>query len=412
MDEWYEELDFEENPFSTNPSDFVKNLVARDDVIDELSYRVRSGSLVFIEGPEGSGKSSLLRALIREFRGRGKVIYVNSEKFEKKLNVEDLLVQKNGLLKGMIMKKTPKSMILFMDNVDQLSYKNMERIKHYFDEDHLKSVVFTGTSFENVGFSASLRQRLEGRVVRIPPMTTDQIVEMVRSRIGELKLFSDEILEAIAKKYDNNPKKVLKACEDVAEYVVSIEEMAVTEKHLEEVLGGSFDVVKKEPKPKKAAEEKPAEKQAESAPAKEAKAEPQKKAALAAEKTQEPTEKASEPKRNIVVKTEKNEEPLDEDVAVFFEGDDAQTSAARVEAFAPKKDEKKKEDPKKEAEEKPKDPIAQPIITDDKPSKEDEDDDFFADDFFADDFDEDEQDEKKPREEEDFDDFFDDDFEK
>ncbi len=237
MDEWYEELDFEENPFSTNPSDYVKKLVARDDIVDELIYRVSSGSIVFIEGPAGSGKSSLLRAVIKQFRGKGKVIYVNSEKFEKKLDVEDLLVQRNGLIKGMFLKQKPSRMILLLDNVSALSYRNMERLKNYFDENFLHSIVFTGESFSKVGFSDSLKQRLENRIIKIPKMTTDQIVEMVRLRLEDSKFLPDEIVTEIAKKFDNNPKEVLNACEELAEFVVGADETVVTEKHLKEVLG-------------------------------------------------------------------------------------------------------------------------------------------------------------------------------
>ncbi len=236
MDEWYEELDFEENPFSVNPSEYLKSLVGRDEILDELDYRIRSGSIVFVEGPRGSGRSSLLRAMVRRFRGRGRVIYVNAEKFEKKLDIEDLLVQRNGFFKGMLLKKKPKRMILFIDNVDSLSHRNTERLKHYFDENYLQSVVFTGESFEKAGFSESLRLRIEGRVINIPKMKDDQVVQMVRNRVGDTKLLSQDLILDVASRYDNNPKEVLKALDEVAEFVVSLDEDVITKKHLDEVL--------------------------------------------------------------------------------------------------------------------------------------------------------------------------------
>ncbi|MFP4117360.1 MAG: AAA family ATPase [Candidatus Woesearchaeota archaeon] len=240
MDEWYEELDFEENPFSVNPSDFLKNLVNREDIIDELDYRIRSGSLVFMEGPRGSGRTSILRAIIKRFRGRGRVIYVNAEKFEKKLDIEELLVKRNGLVKGMFLKKKPKKMILLMDNVDSLSHRNTERLKHYFDENYLQTVVFTGTSFEKAGFSESLKLRIEGRVITIPDMTDNEIIQMVRGRIGDSKLISDEVVLEVARRYDNNPKEILKALDEVAEFVTSLDEEVITLKHIDEVLDTDF----------------------------------------------------------------------------------------------------------------------------------------------------------------------------
>ncbi len=263
MDEWYEELDFEDNPFSVDPSDYIKNIVGREDIIEELDYRVRSGSIVFLEGPRGSGRTSMLRAIINRFRGRGRVIYVNAEKFEKKLDIEDLLVQRNGLVKGMLLKKKPKRMILLMDNVEELSHRNTERLKHYFDENYLQAVVFTGESFEKAGFSESLKLRIEGRVISIPQMTDQQVVQMVRSRIGDSKLVSDEVVLELGARYKNNPKQILKALDEVAEFVVSLDEEVITSKHVDEVLGAakSSKAKKKSEKknPEPAVEEEPKE---------------------------------------------------------------------------------------------------------------------------------------------------------
>lgn len=237
MDEWYEELDFEENPFSVNPSDFLDCLVGLDDAIEELDYRIRSGSMSFVAGKRGTGRTALLRAMIKRFRGRGRVIYVNAEKFEKKLDIEELLVQRNGFIKGMLMKKKPKKMILLMDNVNELSYRNTERLKHYFDENFLQSVVFTGDGLHEVGFSESLKLRIEGRVIDLPKLTEQQILEIVHKRLGDSKLVPDEVVMELCKRYKNNPKDVLRSLDEVAEFIVSLDEESINIKHLDEVLG-------------------------------------------------------------------------------------------------------------------------------------------------------------------------------
>jgi type II secretory pathway predicted ATPase ExeA len=437
MDEWYEELDFEENPFSTNPADFVKALVARDDMIDELIYRVRAGSLVFIEGPKGSGKSSLLRVLIKKFRGKGKVIYVNAEKLEEKLNVEELLTQRNGLIQGMLMKKAPKGMILLLDNVTALSHKNAERIKHYFDENNLLSVVFTGEKFSKADFSDSLKQRLEGRVLTIPEMTSDQLVEMVHARIGDTKFMPDDVVVDIAKRYKNNPKDVLKACEDVAEFVVSIDEDVVTEKHVAEVLSAGKnespkkEEKKEEPKPVKKEEEKKEESEGPKEPKKEAPEEEDVDDFFEddeEEEDQEPTVEVKleeEKPMKEAKKVQKKELEPDEsdDIEAFFDDPEEEAKAVKKAPKVPKKEAKvektaPKEDPKTEEElesSKPKkedEALSKPVISEEKKQKaEEEEDDFFADDFFDDDYDENKE-KKVEAKADDFDDFFDDDFEK
>jgi ABC-type cobalamin/Fe3+-siderophores transport system ATPase subunit len=237
MEQWYEELDFEENPFSTNPSDFVKKMVGREEVLDELSYRVRSGSMVFVEGAEGVGKTILLRNIIRLFRGKGKVIFVDCSKLKEDLNIEKLLINKNGLLNGSILKKYPKNMILLLDNVTELSNVNTERLKFFFDEGNLRSIIFAGSSYDNAKFSDSLRQRI-AKVIKLDNLEEYQILDMVRSRIGNINFFSDEVIEKIAELSKYNPKKTLLNCEEVAEYVIEKDEDVVTMAHVDKVLLG------------------------------------------------------------------------------------------------------------------------------------------------------------------------------
>ncbi len=422
MEEWYEELDFEENPFSTNPSDFVKNIVGRDEIIDDLIYRVRAGSLVFLEGEEGSGKSALLRVLIRKFRGKGRVIYVNCEKLEADLNIEDLLVQRNGFIKGMIMKKTPKNMILLLDNVPKLSHKNMERIKYYFDENFLKTVVFTGESFKDVGFSKSLIQRIEGRVITIPPLESYQAVDLVRERIGDIKFISDELIEQIAEATNYNPKRLLKALEEISEYVVSIDEDTVDAKHVEQVLGKKLS--KKDDSSLKPGDTDETN------------------SASIEESVEEEIETKDDAKKTVEEETE--DVPSEEKGSNFASTKTSEKSNDESKVSEPKKkdDASKKKDSKEQmsedaetsddsesVEEVSEDVIKKPIIaeeTEESKAKEsaDDDDDFFADDFFdededtkkssSDETDKDEDKKKKSEEDsfEEYDDFFDDDFDK
>lgn len=424
MEEWYEELDFEENPFSTNPSDFVKNIVGRDEIIDDLIYRVRAGSLVFLEGSEGSGKSALLRVLIRKFRGKGKVIYVNCDKLESDLNIEDLLIQRNGFLKGMLMKQNPKNMILLLDNVPKLSHKNMERIKYFFDENFLKSVIFTGENFKDVDFSKSLIQRIEGRVLIIPPLESYQAVDLVRERIGDLKFISDELIEQIAELSNYNPKQILKALEEVSEYVVSVDEDVIEAKHIEQVLGKTL---------KSSKEEKDVPKDVSKGTKQDN------------EKQDDTDEDIKHSESKILVEDETSDVPLEvkekesEKEKESLKSDNTEVSD-NVEAEEIAEAEEVKEDIEKvsedieEVEEVSEDVIKKPIIAEETDASSDskdateDDDDFFADDFFDEDEDtkksksknskndDEEEDEKKKKSSEEsfeeYDDFFDDDFDK
>ena len=201
--EWYEELDFDENPFDTNPVKFSDKLVGIDEIFDELVYRIGAGSMVFVQGRKASGKTALLWNIIRRFRGRGKVIYVDCLELESELNIEELLVRKYGIL-GNLFKVKPRGMILLLDNVSELSKRNMERVKYFFDEGYLHSVVFTGLDYASVGFSKSLKERIGKRVLTLKELEPFQAVSAIRNRIGSNEIISDELLEAVFARSNRN----------------------------------------------------------------------------------------------------------------------------------------------------------------------------------------------------------------
>jgi Cdc6-like AAA superfamily ATPase len=206
--EWYEELDFDENPLDTNPIRFADKLVGMEEIIDELAYRAGAGSMVFIEGKKGLGKTALLWSIIRKYRGHGRVIYVDCGKIEKELNIEKLLVQRNGI-SGVIFGKKPKDMILLLDNVSALSKTNMERIKFFFDEGYLLSAVFTGTDYESVKFSKSIKDRIGKRIIRLKELEPYQAVSLVRNRIGNTEMITDDLIELAFAKAGKSPLVLL-----------------------------------------------------------------------------------------------------------------------------------------------------------------------------------------------------------
>jgi predicted AAA+ superfamily ATPase len=194
--EWYEDLDFDENPFDTNPKRFSDKLVGMEELHDEIVYRINAGSLVFLEGKAGSGKTSILWNVIKRYRGKGRVIYVDCAEIDGKLNIEKLILERYGIF-GRMFGNIPRNMILLLDNVSELSSRNMERIKYFFDEGYISSAVFTGLAYSDVKFSKSIKDRVGRRVVSIKELEPYQAVSIARNRLGNLEMISDELIEAI-----------------------------------------------------------------------------------------------------------------------------------------------------------------------------------------------------------------------
>ncbi len=228
---WYEKYDFDEDPFLSSGNAF-----GLDEVLNELTYRVESGSMVFLEGKEGFGKSAVIKQLIRVFGGRGKVIYFDCSQIEKKVNIESLMKGKYGLF-GKLFGVSPKNMVLFLDNSNFLTKKNCERIKYYFDNNYIKSVVFTGTAYSKAHFSKSVRDRIGGRVIRLKELSPEQAVELVRVRAPNLDIFSDEMIKKIYMHSGGNVKKFLADLSSAGEKACNEGDGKVSEKHVSEVLG-------------------------------------------------------------------------------------------------------------------------------------------------------------------------------
>ena len=234
--EWFEELDFDENPLDTNPKKFADKLVGLNEELEELLYRAAASSMVFLEGKNGFGKTSLLWNLIKKYKGRGKIIYVDCEKLDKELNIEQLLVRKHGL-SGRLFKKMPRNMILLLDNVKELSPTNTERVKFFFDQGYLRSVVFTGTDYSKLKFSESLKQRIGNRIIRLKELDNYQAVAIVRNRIEDIEMISDELIQEIFKISKKNPLKLLQNCETVFAHAVESNEDKISKKHLKLIEG-------------------------------------------------------------------------------------------------------------------------------------------------------------------------------
>lgn len=234
MNTWYKHLGYLENPFVLNPFKERSSLIGQEEILNDSLYFIESGSIVFIEGKSGSGKTKFLRELMKSFQGR--VIYVNAAKLTKTLNIEDLLRGKNGLA-GKLFGSKPKDMILFLDNIDELSVVNLERLKYYFDQGYLQSVVCSGQKFDKVGFPPSLAQRIGSRIFKLNSLNEDQAVQLALNRLDENidaqePLIETKHLKEIFSKAKKNPKTYLMYLHQVFSQMAEDDETNVTEEHL------------------------------------------------------------------------------------------------------------------------------------------------------------------------------------
>jgi hypothetical protein len=199
--EWYEELDFDENPFTAD-SKYVGN----EDLLEETFYSIISGSIVVVESEPGMGKTRLMKEIVKKFGGKGKLVYINGRNMDKELNVESIIKKKKGWLR-----KNPKNMVLLLDDVEHISEKNMERIKYFFDQNYIRAVILATNKPKELKLSASLKQRV-WKNMKINPLSDYEAVQVVREKIGD-EMLSDRIIKAVYKESEKNMKKFMENCE-------------------------------------------------------------------------------------------------------------------------------------------------------------------------------------------------------
>jgi predicted AAA+ superfamily ATPase len=207
--EWYEELDFDENPFTTQ-----SRYVGNENVLDEVFYSIVSGNILVIQGDLGAGKTRILHEVIRKFGGQGRVAYINCKELNKELNVEGVIKNKNGVL-GKLFNAEPKNMILLLDDVEHLSEKNMERIKYYFDRNHLRSVILATDDLEKLQLNESIQQRIR-KLILLTSLSDYEAVQVVRDKIGE-QILNDRVIKETYHQSEKNMKKFLNNCELVCQ---------------------------------------------------------------------------------------------------------------------------------------------------------------------------------------------------
>jgi hypothetical protein len=154
-------------------------------------------------------------------------------------------------------------MILLLDEVHTIKPEDSKEIIKYYQDGMLQSVVFVSHSYEETQLSDEVKSYLKGNVIKTVPLNQDEVYELVRSRIGDIELFSKKSLKTIFDLADKNPRKFLEYCEDVARYAVERDEYKINDEHIEAVLDIKPERTEKPKAEKIRAEEKPLEVKAE-----------------------------------------------------------------------------------------------------------------------------------------------------
>ena len=231
---WYEKLGFKSNPFSIKPAALNDSVIGYDSKLARLNLSIRIGAAWFITGAFGSGKTTLLKHIINNHKKTKKVIYCSMNRKEQRVDFRKLLLGRGNFfmrLFGII----PKNTILLIDEAQYIDRKECEQILYYYEQQNIKSIIFVAERFENVSLAPKLRQLIGENIISLNSISKDVGIEIVRSRIGSLDFFPDNMIKKIVQISDHNPRKLLENCEDVCRYAVQQEAKKVTLQHLKAI---------------------------------------------------------------------------------------------------------------------------------------------------------------------------------
>lgn len=203
-------------------------LIGRDTESEEILYRVASDNMLLIEGEKGIGKTALLKYVIDNFRGKGKVIYVDLNTFSKRLDV------------GSLLKNRPKGMILLLDNVQNLSRKNHEKIKYFYDQGHIKSVIFTTVNSDLVNFTDAVRTRIGRNIMKLKSICENDAIEVAKKRIYDGYTISEEIFNELYTE-STNIKEFLTNCNSLCVYLKKTDREIAGKEDIKKMPRGNTD---------------------------------------------------------------------------------------------------------------------------------------------------------------------------
>ena len=230
---WYVGHGFRHNPFSIKPAIIHDRLIGQVETLEEVNSIVKDGGMCLIEGAFGVGKTTFLKSVIRRFAGKRKVLYFSCNRLLGRLNLDKLLHERLGVV-GKLLKIKSKNMILLLDEAENLAPADFEGVAKYLKKGYFRSVVFVTHDRKHIRASKSVMKDIP--VFPLGSLTKEEAVDLVRSRIGNLSIISDNI---IGKIYDITPhssRMFLKNCEDVCRHVVDHRHKRATKRNIREAL--------------------------------------------------------------------------------------------------------------------------------------------------------------------------------
>jgi replication-associated recombination protein RarA len=176
---WYNNLGYTENPFSIKPNQkynlFFDNKNLKEDIINNI----QNNKNVVLRGIFGTGKTSILKKIIKEYGGKNKIYYFNAYSKSSPINYDKVLRNAGGFFSKLFKIKS-KDVILFIDEAHHLTDENLEQLNNYSE---FKSTVLVSSNKDyKVPNKLSNKFKL---TINLGSFTDFDALNIVKDRLGE-----------------------------------------------------------------------------------------------------------------------------------------------------------------------------------------------------------------------------------
>ena len=207
---WYNEYGWKTNPFIIKPSPVIINFESEKEKL--LNY-INSGDICFLIGKPGSGKTSLLKWIENNTR-KHFTVYLNMETIDKNFSIKKFLYDHTKLSRRILGLEFPKNAVFLLDESAVINEEFRNALKLHFDENHIKSIVFT-QSGDEPEIPEAFKNRVGSRIIKVEKLKEEIAFEFVKKRCGKICPFTEGAISFFTEKSSYNPRKILETCENI-----------------------------------------------------------------------------------------------------------------------------------------------------------------------------------------------------
>ncbi|MEM2131617.1 MAG: AAA family ATPase [Candidatus Woesearchaeota archaeon] len=239
---WYKKLGFYANPLSIKPGMYDTDLIAYD--LKQIFDKITKGELLFIEGNYGTGKTTILKNIISNYKGKNRIIYYSFNVADNSFDVNKLLEGAKTFVKKLV--GLPERNIIFLlDEVHLMKTSEAKSLIKPYKDGIIKSIVFVSHDYDAVNFPEELNKLIKNNIIKTVELSNKEAINLVRKRLGNISIIDNKSIEKIFEISGKNPRRLLEYCEDVLKYTIEIGDNKITDYHINEVLKDAIKEQKK-----------------------------------------------------------------------------------------------------------------------------------------------------------------------